>query len=66
MPWYEYVCKNKKCNSIYINNVSVLNRDKIVICEKCGSWMVRKLFYKNLSIKFNGPGFYVNDYKKNN
>lgn len=62
MILYEYICE--KCEHIITKYRTVLMRNKPLICEKCGSFMKRRLFYKDTAIHFIGDGFYSNDYKK--
>ncbi|PKL37562.1 MAG: FmdB family transcriptional regulator [Spirochaetae bacterium HGW-Spirochaetae-1] len=60
MPTYEYKCT--VCDHTF-DVFQSMSDDPIKTCEKCGG-EVRKLF-GTAGIIFKGPGFYVNDYKKN-
>lgn len=61
MPTYEYKCL--ECNHTF-SVFQSMKDDPVKLCEKCNGH-VRKVF-GTAGIIFKGPGFYVNDYKKNN
>lgn len=61
MPCYDYECQNEKCKHVF-EVTQKFSDEPIKECEKCKS-EVKKLIGKS-AVKFYGPGFYVNDYKK--
>lgn len=63
MPTYEYECP--KCGKIIERFRHMNARKKIVTCDKC-KCSCKMLIGPGSGIIFRGPGFYVNDYKKDN
>ena len=61
MPNYEYKCDD--CKKIFDTFYLIDKKPKIVHCKNCNSGNTTKLFTIG-GISFKGPGFYVNDYKK--
>lgn len=61
MPTYEYKCT--KCSNDFEVFQSI-NDEPVKTCPECGG-EVKKVFAPVGTI-FKGPGFYVNDYKKDN
>ena len=59
MPIYEYKCS--KCNKNIEEEFRLGQAPKTVNCEKCGNKCNR--VFSPPTIKFVGPGFYVNDSK---
>lgn len=57
MPIREYECKN--CGKFEEIHFHV--NDILTTCPKCGKEI--QLIISTCNHKFNGPGFYVNDYK---
>ena len=60
MPIYEYHCKNCDVKFEYLKSIS---ESKPTKCPKCDK-EAEKLISNLGGLKFNGSGFYINDYKK--
>ena len=61
MPNYDYKCN--ECQNNFTVFYLIDKRPKKITCKTCGSSDTTKLFTIG-GISFKGPGFYVNDYKK--
>lgn len=59
MPIYEYNCSN--CGRFEIEQS--IKDQPLKHCPDCGA-KVQRLISKNVGIIFKGPGFYINDSKK--
>lgn len=60
MANYDYKCP--KCGIIEIQHS--IKEDAMKKCPQCGSLEFYRTIGSNVGIKFNGSGFFVNDYKK--
>lgn len=59
MPIYEYKCDS--CEHQF-EELQEVKEDPLTLCPKCDKKTLRRLF-GTPALKFNGSGFYVNDYK---
>lgn len=60
MPMYQYKCS--ECKEIYEKEQSMKD-DPLKYCPMCEKDTLFRKPYTNIAMQFNGPGFYVNDYK---
>ena len=60
MPNYEYKCD--VCGHKF-EELQSIKDDPLQECPRCGEKTLRRLFGVP-GLKFNGPGFHVNDYPK--
>ena len=60
MARYDFVCEH--CGHSLVVMRLMKDRNKPLICDKCGEKMVRQIGCPGF--KFVGKGFYENDYKK--
>ena len=58
MPSYKYRCSG--CDDVF-EIVQKITEVPLSVCEKCGESIQRLI--QSVGIIFNGPGFYVNDYR---
>ena len=61
IPTYEYRCES--CNGFFVEQRSLSEESKYDNCPNDGKPLQRKY---NVSITFNGSGFYTNDKNKKN
>jgi putative FmdB family regulatory protein len=59
MPLYKYVCPNCGHEVTLLKKISDADN---VICDVCGSKMVRQI--GNVGVVFKGNGYYITDSKK--
>jgi predicted nucleic acid-binding Zn ribbon protein len=66
MPMRDYFCKNCNAHTEVFQwpSEAILDETKFESCEKDSCPCENKTTYSGVGIKFVGPGFYVNDYKK--
>jgi len=62
MPIYEYKCKS--CGEIH-EALQRFSDPPLKTCPKCGGELV-KLISAQIGLHFNGSGFYITDYARNN
>ena len=64
MPIYEYICAH--CSHAYEKTQKTYKSRPPRACPKCeGRGRQKKQIGSGISLRFNGPGFYCNDYPKN-
>ena len=65
MAFYDYECSNHGCDEHFTVKQSMKDHELFMAirinCLECGNQMEQVLY--PVAIKFNGSGFYVNDYK---
>jgi putative FmdB family regulatory protein len=59
MAFYTYECAECGVESNERRNMS--DPTKLIVCPSCGGNLWQHIYPS--AIKFNGPGFYVNDYQ---
>jgi len=65
---FKYKCSNcgREESTAILLSISEVVEERMVRCSYCGTTNLgkRDWSFSNVGIQFNGPGFYVNDYKK--
>jgi putative FmdB family regulatory protein len=60
MPFYDYQCRD--CENVQ-EEVHGMTQTPKIKCSACKSKNISKMISGNVGVKFNGSGFYENDYK---